>query len=41
MKTYAIPDYYTDKSLSEEEKKEKDLEMIARDFSIIISDKEI
>ena len=40
MKKYTIPDYYIDESLTEEEKKQKDLEMVARDFPLVIFDKE-
>jgi len=34
MKLGKIPKYYTDPNLSEEEKHQKDLEMIANDFAL-------
>ncbi len=34
MENSKIPDYYTDKTLSEEEKVKLDWEMIAKDFPI-------
>lgn len=41
MQQPKIPDYYTDKKLTEQEKTEKDWEMVAKDFPIptISSDK--
>ena len=35
MKETKIPDYYLDKTLSEEEKRKLDWEMISKDFPII------
>lgn len=38
MKEITIPAYYTDKSLSEEQKRAKDMEMIADDFPLTNKD---
>ena len=35
MRKYKIPSYYTDKTLTEEEKIKLDWEMIGRDFPVL------
>lgn len=34
MKDYEIPKYYTDSSMTEEEKRLRDLDMISKDFPL-------
>lgn len=37
MKEYTIPDYYTDETLTEEEKQVLDWKMIGEDFAVILA----